>query len=145
MKEPIAILAASRTPMGSMMGNLSEVVATNLGATAISSVLEKTGLANDEVDELIMGCVLTAGVGQAPARQAAMAANLSNHTSCTTIQKVCGSGMKSVMLACNALVAGCADTVIAGGMENMSKAPYIIPQARQGYRFGGAVMLSVEL
>ena len=127
--------------MGSMLGALSTVAVTDLAATAIRSVVTQAGLSDDAIDELLMGCVLTAGVGQAPARQAALAANLSMATSCSTIQKVCGSGMKAVMLGCNSLRAGQTQTTIAGGMESMSRAPYLLPQARQGYRFGEAPML----
>lgn len=137
----VAILSASRTPMGGMLGALSTVAATDLAATAIRSVVAKAELSDDAIDELLMGCVLTAGVGQAPARQAALAANLSQSTSCSTIQKVCGSGMKAVMLGCNSLRAGQTQTAVAGGMESMSRAPYLLPQARQGYRFGEAPML----
>ena len=141
MSNPVAILSASRTPMGSMLGALSTVAVTDLAATTIRSVVTQAGLSDDAIDELLMGCVLTAGVGQAPARQAALAANLSMATSCSTIQKVCGSGMKAVMLGCNSLRAGQTQTTIAGGMESMSRAPYLLPQARQGYRFGEAPML----
>jgi len=138
--KPIAIVAASRTPMGSMLGSLADISVSDLGATVVSSLIEKTGLKNDGIDELLMGCVLSAGVGQAPARQAALAAGLSLDTSCVTIQKVCGSGMKSVMFGCNSILSGQTKTAIAGGMESMSRAPYLLPNARQGYRFGEAVM-----
>lgn len=141
MSKPIAILSASRTPMGGMMGSLSSVPATDLGAVAISAAVQKSTLAVDQIDEVLMGCVLSAGVGQAPARQAALAAGLTQGTPCTTINKVCGSAMKAVMMGCNALRAGQATTVVAGGMESMSRAPYLIPQGRQGYRFGHAQML----
>ena len=141
MSKPIAILSASRTPMGGMMGSLSSVSAADLGAAAISSAVQKSTLGVDQIDEVLMGCVLSAGVGQAPARQAALAAGLSQGTPCTTINKVCGSAMKAVMMGCNALRAGQATTVVAGGMESMSRAPYLIPQGRQGYRFGHAQML----
>ena len=141
MSKPIAILSASRTPMGGMMGSLSAVSAADLGAAAISAALEKSTLSVAEIDEVLMGCVLSAGVGQAPARQAALAAGLTQDTPCTTINKVCGSAMKAVMMGCNALRAGQATTVVAGGMESMSRAPYLIPQGRQGYRFGSAQRL----
>lgn len=141
MSTAIAILSASRTPMGGMMGSLSAVSAADLGAAAISAALEKSTLSVGEIDEVLMGCVLSAGVGQAPARQAALAAGLTKETPCTTINKVCGSAMKAVMMGCNALRAGQATTVVAGGMESMSRAPYLIPQGRQGYRFGSAQML----
>lgn len=139
--KPVAILSASRTPMGGMLGSLSAVSATRLGATAIADALAKSGLDNCQVDEVLMGCVLPAGLGQAPARQAALEAGLDLSSACTTINKVCGSGMKAVMMAANALRAGQSQVVVAGGMESMSRAPYLIPQGRQGYRFGHAQML----
>ena len=141
MSEAIAILSAARTPMAGMMGSLSSVTATELGATAIKSALLKAGLDADGVDEVIMGCVLTAGMGQAPARQAALSAGINQSTPCTTLNKVCGSGMMSVMMAGNALRSGQSKAIVAGGMESMSRAPYLIPQGRQGYRFGSAEML----
>jgi acetyl-CoA C-acetyltransferase len=140
-QQPIAILSASRTPMGGMLGSLSTASATQLGATAIRDALLKSALDNKQIDEVLMGCVLTAGVGQAPARQAALTAGLDRSTACTTINKVCGSAMKAVMMASNALRAGQSKVVVAGGMESMSRAPYLIPQGRQGYRFGHGQML----
>jgi acetyl-CoA C-acetyltransferase len=127
--------------MAGMMGSLSSVTAPELGATAIKSALLKAGLDADGVDEVIMGCVLTAGMGQAPARQAALSAGINQSTPCTTLNKVCGSGMMSVMMAGNALRSGQSKAIVAGGMESMSRAPYLIPQGRQGYRFGSAEML----
>lgn len=141
MPQAIAILSAARTPMGGMMGSLSAVASPDLGAVAISAALERAGLSRDEIDEVIMGCVLSAGLGQAPARQAALAAGINKTTACTTVNKVCGSAMMSVMMAGNALRAGQSKLVVAGGMESMSRAPYLIPQGRQGYRFGSAEML----
>ena len=141
MSQAIAILSAARTPMAGMMGGLSSVTAPELGATAITSALHKAGLDGDGIDEVIMGCVLTAGMGQAPARQAALSAGINQATACTTLNKVCGSGMMSVMMAGNALRAGQSKLIVAGGMESMSRGPYLIPQGRQGYRFGGAEML----
>ena len=141
MSEAIAILSAARTPMAGMMGSLSSVTAPELGATAIKSALLKAGLDADGIDEVIMGCVLTAGMGQAPARQAALFAGINQSTPCTTLNKVCGSGMMSVMMAGNALRSGQSKAIVAGGMESMSRAPYLIPQGRQGYRFGSAEML----
>ena len=138
--KPIAILAASRTPMGSMLGTFADISVSDLGANVVSSLIEKVSLPTDGIDELLMGCVLSAGVGQAPARQVALSAGLNRDTSCVTIQKVCGSGMKSVMFGCNSILSGQTKTVIAGGMESMSRAPYLLPKARQGYRFGEAVM-----
>lgn len=141
MSNPIAILSAMRTPMGGMMGSLSSLSASDLGGVAISSAISKSGLNASDIDEVLMGSVLTAGQGQAPARQAALAAGLPVSTPCTTINKVCGSAMKSIMLGGNALRSGQASVVVAGGMESMSGAPYLLPQARQGYRFGHAQML----
>ena len=141
MSNPIAILSAMRTPMGGMMGSLSSLSASDLGGVAISSAITKSGLNASDIDEVIMGSVLTAGQRQAPARQAALAAGLPVSTSCTTVNKVCGSAMKSIMLGGNALRSGQASVVVAGGMESMSGAPYLLPQARQGYRFGHAQML----
>ena len=141
MSKPIAILSAVRTPIGGMMGSLATLSASDLGGIAIAAALEKSGLKASQVEEVIMGSVLTAGQGQAPARQAALKAGLNKSTSCTTINKVCGSAMKSIMLAGNALRSGQSGVLVAGGMESMSKAPYLLPQARQGYRFGHAQML----
>ena len=141
MSKPIAILSATRTPIGSMLGSLSSLPSPELGAVAIRAALKNAGLAADQIDEVLMGSVLSAGVGQAPARQASVAAGLSLDTACTTINKVCGSAMNAVMMAGNALRSGQSKLVIAGGMENMSRAPYLIPQGRQGYRFGSAQML----
>ena len=141
MSNPIAILSAMRTPMGAMMGSLSSLSASDLGGVAISSAISKSGLNASDIDEVLMGSVLTAGQGQAPARQAALAAGLPVSTTCTTVNKVCGSAMKSIMLGGNALRSGQASVVVAGGMESMSGAPYLLPQARQGYRFGHAQML----
>ena len=141
MPEPIAIISAKRTPIGGLMGSLSSVSAPKLGAIAINAARESAGLKISQIDEIIMGCVLSAGVGQAPARQAALYAGLDNTTSCTTVNKVCGSGMSSVMLACNALYSGQSRAIIAGGMENMSRAPHLLPLARQGYRYGDQQLL----
>ena len=141
MSNPIAILSAMRTPMGGMMGSLSSLSASDLGGVAIRSAISKSGLNASDIDEVLMGSVLTAGQGQAPARQAALAAGLPVSTTCTTVNKVCGSAMKSIMLGGNALRSGQASVVVAGGMESMSGAPYLLPQARQGYRFGHAQML----
>ena len=141
MSGPIAILSAARTPMGGMMGSLSSVSSPQLGAVAIGAAIERSGLDQAQFNEVIMGSVLTAAVGQAPARQAALGAGMDKSTTCTTINKVCGSAMMSVMMAGNALRAGQSKAVVAGGMESMSRAPYLIPQGRQGYRFGSAEML----
>jgi acetyl-CoA C-acetyltransferase len=122
--------------MGAFGGALASVPAPRLGATAIRTALERAGVAPEEVDEVVMGCVITAGVGQAPARQAALAAGLPTSTPCMTINKVCGSGMKAVMLADQAIRAGDARVMVAGGMENMSAAPYLIDKARFGLKYG---------
>ena len=132
----IVILAATRTPIGSFQGELANIPATQLGAVAIKGALIQGGLAREAVTDAIMGCVLQAGLGQAPARQAALGAGLAPTTRCVTVHKVCGSGLQAVIYGCQALAGGAADAVIAGGMENMSAAPYLLPQARQGYRLG---------
>ncbi|MEO3879618.1 thiolase family protein [Rheinheimera fenheensis] len=132
----IVIVAAKRTAMGGFMGGLSDVDATVLGATAIKAALEQAGLSGDKVSEVIMGNVLPAGLGQAPARQATLKAGLPLTAGATTINKVCGSGLKAVMLASDLLKAGSADVVVAGGMESMSNAPYLLDKARSGYRMG---------
>ncbi len=137
--DPIVITGAARTPMGGFQGELAGVPAAGLGATAIRAAT--AGLDTEAVQEIIMGCVLPAGQGQAPARQAAIAAGLPLGAGATTVNKMCGSGMKSVMLAHDLILAGSADVVVAGGMESMSNAPYLLPKARTGYRMGhGQVM-----
>lgn len=133
----IAIVAAKRTPIGAFQGFFKSTKATALGSTAIRSALLSTGgIPPETVDEVYMGCVLPAGLGQAPARQAALGADLPHSVPCTTINKVCGSGMKAVMIACDQLKLESANIVVAGGMENMSQAPYLLDNARFGYRFG---------
>ena len=139
--DPIVIVSAVRTPMGGFSGCLANVTAPELGATAIKAAVSQAQLSSEQVDEVIMGCVLPAGLKQAPARQAAIAANLALSTVCTTINKVCGSGMKAAMQAHDALVAGSIDVAIAGGMESMSNAPYILPKARAGMRMGHGQVL----
>jgi acetyl-CoA C-acetyltransferase len=136
MNSDIVIVSAARTPMGAFQGALSSVTAPDLGATVIKAVIARSGVDKDQIDEVLMGNVLSAGVGQAPARQAALNAGLSQATSATTIGKVCGSGMKSVMLAFDQIKAGSIELAIAGGMENMSLAPYFLPKARAGQRIG---------
>jgi acetyl-CoA C-acetyltransferase len=139
MSDSIVIVAAKRTPMGGFMGALSAVSSTELGATAIQAAIE--GIDSSVIDEVIMGCVLPAGLGQAPARQATLGAGLPLAAGATTINKVCGSGMKAIMLAHDLISAGSAEVIVAGGMESMSNAPYILPKARAGYRMGhGQVM-----
>jgi len=132
----VVIVSAARTPMGGFQGSLASVESPMLGATAISAALNKANLANDQIDEVIMGCVLPAGLKQAPARQAAIGAGLDLSTVCTTINKVCGSGMKAAMQAHDAIIAGSINVAIAGGMESMSNAPYMLPKARTGMRMG---------
>lgn len=132
----VVIISAARTPIGAFQGALSTLDTPTLGGVAIKGALSRAGLAPEAVDEVIMGCVLPAGVGQAPARQAALKAGLSAHTPCLTINKVCGSGLKAVMLAAQSIRCGDAEVVVAGGMENMSKAPYLLPAAREGMRMG---------
>jgi acetyl-CoA C-acetyltransferase len=140
-KQDIVIVAAKRTPMGGFQGALSTVPSPSLAASAIKGLLEHTGIALDAVNEVLMGCVLPAGLGQAPARQATLGAGLPLSVGATTVNKVCGSGMKTVMLAHDMIKAGCCEVVIAGGMENMSLAPYLLDKARSGMRMGhGKVM-----
>ena len=132
----VVIASAARTPIGTFQGALSSIPSPKLGAVAIKAAVERAGISPDDVDECIMGCVLPAGVGQAPARQAAIFAGLPQKTACMTINKVCGSGLKAVMLAANSIRCGEADVIVAGGMENMSLSPYLLPKARTGYRMG---------
>jgi acetyl-CoA C-acetyltransferase len=132
----VVIASAKRTPIGSLNGSLSNFSAPELGSFVIKSILQETGIDPNIVDEVIMGNVLTAGVGQAPARQAALYAGLPEKVECLTINKMCGSGLKSVMLAHHAILAGDADVIIAGGQESMSNAPYLLKKARSGYRLG---------
>ena len=134
--EPIVIVAARRTPIGAFQGALSPVAAPDLGATAIAAAIADTGIEAGDIDQVLMGCVLPAGLGQAPARQAALNAGIPVGTACTTVNKMCGSGMKTIMLAHDELVAGSAAVVVAGGLESMSNAPYLLPRARAGYRMG---------
>ena len=137
----VVIVGAKRTALGALLGQFTGVPATTLGATAIKAALDQSGVPAADVSEVIMGCVLPAGLGQAPARQAAIAAGIPVATGCTTINKVCGSGMKAVMLGHDLLRAGSADVVVAGGMESMTNAPHLLPGSRTGIRFGSAEML----
>ena len=132
----IVIVAAKRTPMGNMLGSLSALSAPELGAVAHQAVIEQAGLSPADIDEVITGCVLQAGIGQAPGRQAAIKAGIPNSAGATTINKMCGSGMKAVMLAHDLLKVGSANIVLASGMESMSNAPYLLSKARAGYRLG---------
>ena len=141
MTESVVIVGMARTAMGGMQGALGGLPVTQLGAEAISGALADAGVDATDVDEVLMGCVLPAATGQAPARQAALAAGVSKNTPCTTVNKVCGSGMKTVMMAHDAILTGSADVVVAGGMESMTNAPYMMPQGRGGYRFGHGELL----
>ena len=136
--DPIVIVSAARTPMGGFQGALKSVPARDLGAAAIRAAVQRAGVAPEEIDEVIMGNVLPAGQGQAPARQAALAAGLPHATGCTTINKVCGSGMKAAMLAHDLITLGTSRIMVTGGMESMSNAPYLLPKARTGLRLGHA-------
>ena len=138
--DPIVIAAYARTPMGSFQGSLSGVKATALGAAAVKAALERAGLQGDQVDQIIMGCVLPAGLGQAPARQAALGAGLPLSVTATTVNKMCGSGMQAAMMAHDALLAGTSDIIVAGGMESMSGAPYLLAKHRGGARIGHDVV-----
>ena len=132
----VVILSAKRTPVGAFQGSISTVPAHQLGASVIQEVLKETSIDSSMIDEIIMGNVLSAGQGQAPARQAAISAGLPNSVECFTVNKMCGSGLKAVMLASNSIQSGDAEIIIAGGMENMSKAPYLLPKGRSGLRLG---------
>ena len=139
--DPIVIVSAARTPMGGFQGDLSPLAAPELGAAAIGAAQSRAGIAGEEVDEVFMGCVLPAGLGQAPARQAALGAGIPEAVGCTTVNKMCGSGMKATMLAHDLLLAGSNDVMVAGGMESMSNAPYLLDKARAGYRMGHGQVL----
>ncbi|MFP6741412.1 MAG: acetyl-CoA C-acetyltransferase, partial [Alphaproteobacteria bacterium] len=139
--DPIVIVGAARTPMGGFQGVLKDVAAPKLGATAIAAALEHAGVVAEAVDEVVMGCVLPAGMGQAPARQASFGAGIPEAAGCTTINKMCGSGMKAAMQAHDGLVAGSSRVTVAGGLESMSNAPYLLDRARDGYRMGHGKLL----
>lgn len=142
----VVIAGSARTPMGGMMGSLSSVPSPQLGAVAIKAAIERSGLKPADIDEVIMGCVLPAGLGQAPARQASRGAGIPDSVGCTTVNKMCGSGMQAVIIAHDQIKAGSNNIMVAGGMENMSQAPYILPKARGGMRMGhGQVMDSMFL
>jgi acetyl-CoA C-acetyltransferase len=134
--DPIVILSYARTPMGAMQGELAEASATDLGATAVKAAIERAGVSGDDVDRIYMGCVLPAGLGQAPARQAAIKAGLPKSVQATTVNKVCGSGMQTVIMGAEALAVGSADLIVAGGMESMTNAPYLLKKHRSGARLG---------
>ncbi|KWR80148.1 MULTISPECIES: acetyl-CoA C-acyltransferase [Pseudomonas] len=141
MNDPVVIVSAVRTPMGGFLGDFKDTSAATLGAAAVRAAIERAKLGADQIDEAILGCVLSAGQGQAPARQAVLGAGLDRGTPCTTINKMCGSGMKAVMQGHDALLAGSAGVVLAGGMESMSNAPYLLERARTGYRMGHGKVL----
>lgn len=141
MSESIVIVSAKRTPIGSMNGQFVSLTAPELAAAAIKAALAESGLKPQDINEAILGCVLPAGLGQAPARQAVLGAGLPKAVACSTLNKVCGSGMKAAMLAHDQILAGSADIMIAGGMESMSNAPHLLPKARQGYRYGHVKVL----
>lgn len=134
--DPVVIVSMARTPIGGFQGALQHLTATELGAAAIKAVVARARLAPETVQEVMFGCVLSAGLGQAPARQAALGAGLSEHTLCSTVNKMCGSGMQTVIMAHDALLADSVNVVVAGGMESMSNAPYLLDKARAGYRMG---------
>ena len=136
LNDPIVIVGAARTPMGGFQGDFAALAASDLGAVAIRAAVERAGIAPADVGKTIFGCVLPAGQGQAPARQASLKAGLPLATGCTTVNKMCGSAMKAAILAHDALVAGSDEVIVAGGMESMSNAPYLMPKARAGYRMG---------
>lgn len=140
-QDPIVITGSARTPMGALQGELAGIPAPQLGAAAIRAAVERSGLAAEAVQEVLMGCVLPAGLGQAPARQAALAVGLAKSTVCTTLNKMCGSGMQAAIIAHDRLLAGSVDVVVAGGMESMSNAPYLLDGARQGLRMGHGRLL----
>jgi acetyl-CoA C-acetyltransferase len=141
MSDPIVIVAATRTPMGGFQGDFNALTAPQLGATAIKAAVERAGIKAEQVEEVVFGNVLQAGVGQAPARQAALGAGLPLSAGCTTIHKVCGSALKAVMMVHDSLLAGSYEIGVAGGQESMSNAPYLLPKARSGYRLGHGQML----
>src|SRR5690554_167593 len=140
-QDPIVIVGSARTPMGALQGELAGIPSPQLGAAAIRAAVERSGLPAEAVQEVLMGCVLPAGLGQAPARQAALAAGLAKSTVCTTLNKMCGSGMQAAIIAHDRLLAGSIDVVVAGGMESMSNAPYLLDGARQGLRMGHGRLL----
>ncbi|KTE04281.1 acetyl-CoA acetyltransferase [Sphingopyxis sp. H038] len=134
--DPVVFLSYARTPMGSMQGSLSDASATDLGATAVKAAVERAGVSGDDIERIYMGCVLPAGLGQAPARQAAIKAGLPKSVQATTVNKVCGSGMQTVIMGAEALAAGSVDLIVAGGMESMTNAPYLLKKHRSGARIG---------
>jgi acetyl-CoA C-acetyltransferase len=140
MSDPIVIVSAARTPIGGMLGDFSSLQAWQLGAVAIKAAVERAGVKGDAVDEVLMGCCLMAGQGQAPARQATLAAGLPQSAGAVTLSKMCGSGMRTMMFAHDMLVAGSADILVTGGMESMTNAPHLLVNSRKGYRYGAVTM-----
>ncbi|KVE26859.1 acetyl-CoA acetyltransferase [Burkholderia singularis] len=141
VEDPIVIASAARTPIGGFQGDFAALTAPQLGAAAIAAALERAGMKPEQIDEAVMGCVLPAGQGQAPARQAALGAGLPLSAGCTTVNKMCGSGMRAAMFAHDMLVAGSSDVIVAGGMESMTNAPYLLPKVRGGMRMGHGQVL----
>src|SRR5438552_967452 len=139
------IISAVRTPVGKFQGSLKDFKATDLGALVVRESVKRAGVKPEEVDEVIMGCVVQAGLGQNPARQAALRGGLPPSVSAVTVNKVCGSGLKAVMMAAQGIQLGDTEIVVAGGMESMTNAPYLIPQARQGYRLGNGLMIDTVI
>src|SRR6266576_1971881 len=139
------IISAVRTPVGKFLGSLKSFKATDLGAIVVRESVKRAGVAPEDVDEVIMGCVVQAGLGQNPARQAALRGGLLPAVAAVTINKVCGSGLKSVMMAAQGIQLGDTEVVVAGGMESMTNAPYLLPQARQGYRLGNGVLVDAMI
>src|ERR1700759_3670807 len=137
----VVIVSAKRTPIGAFQGALAPVTATQLGSAAIKAAVESAGLKGADIQEVIMGCVLSAGLGQAPARQAPLGAGVPNNIPATTINKMCGSALKAVMMAADQIKAGSAEIILAGGLESMTNAPYLLPKARSGYRMGHGEIL----
>ena len=140
MSDPVVIVSAARTPIGGMLGDFSSLQAWQLGAVAIKAAVERAGIQGDAVDEVLMGCCLMAGQGQAPARQATLAAGLPQSAGAVTLSKMCGSGMRTMMFAHDMLLAGSASVMVAGGMESMTNAPHLLLNARKGYRYGAATV-----
>jgi acetyl-CoA C-acetyltransferase len=139
-QDPVVIVSFARTPMGGFQGVLGPVTATELGSTAVKAAVERSGLEGADIGQIFMGCVLSGGLGQAPARQAALGAGLPLSVEATTVNKMCGSGMQATMMAHDALIAGSADFIVAGGMESMSNAPYLMAKHRSGARMGHDVI-----
>ena len=141
MSDPVVIVSVARTPLGGFQGDLSSVSASQLGASVIKAAVERAGVSGEDIDRAYMGCVLPAGLGQAPARQAAIGAGLGKHVEATTVNKMCGSGLQAAMMAHDALLAGTAEVIVAGGMESMTGAPYLMNKHRGGARIGHDVIV----